>query len=104
MSNKNAAKLNAILDYDGRPPVFMEIAKGKVHESKKANTFNFSKDSVVVMDRGYLDFNWMNIWMNILYSNSRFFVTRSKENMNYLVAVRVSRRLRVGSLRIRSSP
>ncbi len=33
------------------------------------------------MDRGYLDFNWM----NILDSNGSFFVTRSKVNMNYRV-------------------
>lgn len=51
-SNKGAAKLHTVLDYDGCLPVFMEITDGKVHESKKANSFSFPKGSVVVMDRG----------------------------------------------------
>lgn len=32
-SNKGAATLHTILDYDGCPPVFMEIADGKVYEN-----------------------------------------------------------------------
>lgn len=80
-SNKGAAKLHTVLDYDGCLPVFMEITEGKVHESKKANSFSFPKGSVVVMDRGYVDFKWM----NMLDSNGSFFVTRSKVNMKYSV-------------------
>jgi len=60
-SNKGAAKLHTVLDYDGCLPVFLEITDGKVHESKKANSFSFPKGSVVVMDRGYVDFKWMNM-------------------------------------------
>ncbi|WP_312365484.1 IS4 family transposase [Sphingobacterium sp.] len=80
-SNKGAAKLHTVLDYDGCLPVFMEISDGKVHESKKANSFSFPKGSVVVMDRGYVDYGWM----NILDSSRSFFVTRSKVNMKYSV-------------------
>lgn len=80
-SNKGAAKLHAVLDYDGCLPVFMEIIDGKVHESKKANSSSLPKRSVVVMDRDYVDFQWM----NILDSNGSFFVIRSKVNMKYSV-------------------
>ncbi|MGJ1431031.1 transposase [Sphingobacterium spiritivorum] len=80
-SNKGEAKLHTVLDYDGSLPVFIEITYGKVHESKKANSFSFPKGSVVVMDRGYVDFKWM----NILDSNGSFFVTRNKVNMKYSV-------------------
>ncbi|MEN5435179.1 IS4 family transposase [Sphingobacterium faecium] len=80
-SNKGAAKLHTVLDYDGCLPVFMEITDGKVHESKKANSFSFPKGSVVVVDRGYVDFQWM----NVLDSKGCYFVTRSKSNMSYSV-------------------
>ncbi|AIM36985.1 transposase [Sphingobacterium sp. ML3W] len=80
-SNKGAAKLHTVLDYDGCLPVFMEITDGKVHESKKANSFAFPKGSVVVVDRGYVDFQWM----NVLDSKGCYFVTRSKSNMRYSV-------------------
>lgn len=80
-NNKGATKLHTVLDYDGRLPVFMEISDGKIHESKKAKSFSFLKGSVVVMNRGYVDFQWM----NILNSNGNFLVTRSKVSMKYSV-------------------
>lgn len=80
-SNKGAAKLHTVLDYDGCLPVFMEVTDGKVHESKRANSFSFPKGSVVVVDRGYVDFQWM----NVLDSKGCYFVTRSKVNMKYSV-------------------
>ncbi|MCW2261031.1 MULTISPECIES: IS4 family transposase [Sphingobacterium] len=80
-SNKGAAKLHTVLDYDGCLPVFMEVTDGKVHESKRANSFSFPKGSVVVVDRSYVDFQWM----NVLDSKGCYFVTRSKVNMKYSV-------------------
>ncbi|WP_294347456.1 transposase [uncultured Sphingobacterium sp.] len=77
--NKGATKLHTVLDYDGCLPVLTEISDGKVHESIKANSFSFPKGSVVVIDRGYVDYGWM----NILDSSGSFFVTRSKLNMKY---------------------
>ncbi|WP_132778387.1 transposase [Sphingobacterium alimentarium] len=59
----------------------MHISDGKQHESKIAKTISFSKGCVVVVDRGYVDY----AWMNVLDSNQRFFVTRSKSNMKYTV-------------------
>lgn len=50
-----AAKLHTVLDYDGCLPVFM----GKVHDSKKADSFSFRIGSLVFMDRGYFDFKWI---------------------------------------------
>lgn len=57
----------------------MEITDGKVHNSKKANSFSFPKGSVVVMGRGYLDFKWMSFWTGVRVT----FVTWSKVNMKY---------------------
>ncbi|QRQ61117.1 transposase [Sphingobacterium multivorum] len=38
-SNKGADKLHTVLDYNGCLPVFMEVTDGKVHESKKEDSF-----------------------------------------------------------------
>lgn len=46
-------------DYNGCLPVFMQITDGKVHEVQRAGSYSFSKGSVVVVDRGYVDYNWL---------------------------------------------
>src|SRR5690606_7355615 len=80
-SAKGAVKLHTILDYDGCMPSFVHITDGKQHESKIAKTISFPKGCVLVVDRGYVDY----AWMNVLYSKRCFFVTRSKSNMKYTV-------------------
>ncbi|PTX07551.1 IS4 family transposase [Sphingobacterium faecium] len=80
-SAKGAVKLHTILDYDGCMPTFVHITDGKQHESKVAKTFSFPQGCVLVVDRGYVDY----AWMNILDSTGCFFVTRSKSNMKYTV-------------------
>lgn len=59
-STKGAIKLHTILDYDGCVPSFVHIIDGKQHESKIANTISLLKGCVVV-DRGYVDYAWMNV-------------------------------------------
>lgn len=80
-SQKGAVKLHTVLDYDGLLPVFVKLTDAKTHEVKVAREMNFPKGSVVVMDRGYLDF----AWLKILDSKGCFFVTRAKSNMAYKV-------------------
>ncbi|KKX46427.1 IS4 family transposase [Sphingobacterium sp. IITKGP-BTPF85] len=80
-SAKGAVKLHTILDYDGCMPSFVHITDGKQHESKVAKTISFPQGCVLVVDRGYVDY----AWMNILDSTGCFFVTRSKSNMKYTV-------------------
>ncbi len=80
-STKGAVKLHTVLDYDGCLPVFMQITDGKVHESQRAGSYSFSKGSVVVVDRGYVDYSWL----GDLDSRGCYFVTRSKVNMKYKV-------------------
>lgn len=78
-STKGAVKLHTVLDYDGCLPVFMQITDGKVHESQRAGSYSFAKGSVVVVDRGYVDYSWF----GDLDSRGCYFVTRSKTNMQY---------------------
>ncbi|WP_159638729.1 transposase, partial [Sphingobacterium composti Ten et al. 2007 non Yoo et al. 2007] len=72
---------HTILDYDGCMPSFVHITDGKQHESKIAKNITFPKGCLVVVDRSYVDY----AWMNVLDSNQCFFITRSKSNMKYTV-------------------
>lgn len=80
-TNKGAAKLHAVLDYDSCMPVYGCITDGKTHEISIARTLQFTAGSVVVFDRGYIDYSWL----YELDSKEVFFVTRAKESMAYEV-------------------
>ena len=80
-SRKGAVKLHTVLDYDGLLPVFVKVTDANTHEIKVAREMTFPKGSVVVVDRGYLDF----AWLKVLDSSGCFFVTRAKSNMAYEV-------------------
>jgi len=52
-----------------------------VHEINVAKKLSFPAGSVVVMDRGYVDYGWL----RVLDSSRCLFVTRAKTNMAYQV-------------------
>ena len=76
---KGAVKLHLLLDHDGYLPVFAHLTEGNVHEMVVAKSLNFAKGTVVVMDRGYVDYKLFARWTQA----GIFFVTRLKENANY---------------------
>jgi len=67
------------LDYDGCLPVFIELSDGLKHDTTVAKQFTFPAESVVVADRGYLDFLLMYQW----HEQGVFFVIRCKENIRF---------------------
>lgn len=78
---KGAIKLHCQYDHSGALPSFMVITDGKRHEARvvKEHAFPLKPDSIVSVDRGYLDFKW-------LYSltlKKVWFVTRGKKNFKY---------------------
>jgi hypothetical protein len=73
---KGAIKLHFGLDADGYLPVFMDMTKGKVHESTWAKALSLPKGSTVVFDRGFNDYSWY----QSLTDNQIVFVTRLKSN------------------------
>jgi hypothetical protein len=79
-ARKGAIKLHTVLDYDGCLPVFVEMTNGLKHDATMAKQFVFPADSVVVGDRGYLDFPLMNQWDE----QGVFFVIRCKENVKFI--------------------
>lgn len=73
---KGAIKLHMLLDHDGHLPCFALMTEGRRHEINVARAMEFPADSIIVFDRGYLDFQWM----GSLDDRGVFFVTRAKDN------------------------
>lgn len=77
---KGAIKLHLLLDHDGYLPTFAHITEGKTADVKVAQTLDFPRGTIVVMDRGYTDYKLFSRWT----SQAVFFVTRIKTNANFL--------------------
>lgn len=77
-TTKGAIKLHAVLDYDSGLPCYAVITDGKKHDVSEAKQVSFPSGSVLVMDRAYVDY----AWLNVLDSTGVFFVTRLKKNAN----------------------
>ena len=80
---KGALKLHCLLDHRGCIPSFVVATEGNRHEAPvaKATDWPLLPDSIVTMDRGYVDFKWL----QTLHSRGVFFVIRAKKNMVYEV-------------------
>ena len=81
-STKGVIKLHAVLDYDTGLPTYAVITEGKKHDVTQAKQVNFSAGSVLVVDRAYVDFEWL----NVLDSTGVVYVTRLKKNVKIRIA------------------
>jgi putative transposase len=81
---KGAVKLHLGLDHDGYLPSFVSITEGDHHEMKWARTLDLPKGSVVVFDKGFIDY----AWFNDLNNKGISFVTRMKKRARYKVVKR----------------
>lgn len=78
---KGAVKLHLLLDHDGYLPVFAHITEGKVHEINIARGVFLPRGSIVVIDRGYVDYELFGRWTE----DGIYFVTRQRDNADYRV-------------------
>jgi hypothetical protein len=83
---KGAVKLHLLLDHDGYLPTFCLMTEGRVHEINVARTLALPAGAVVVMDRGYVDY----LWLDSLDAQGVFFVTRLKDNALFSIAETLS--------------
>jgi len=81
---KGGIKLHVGLDHNGYLPSFIQVTEADTHEVNVARAMNFSKGSIVVFDRGYIDHKWY----KQLENKGVFFVTRQKRNADYKVTER----------------
>jgi len=73
---KGAIKLHLLLDHAGYLPKFVNITTGKVHEVNVLRSISFEPGTIVVFDRGLVDYSLWATWIE----QSVFFVTRLKKN------------------------
>lgn len=73
---KGAVKLHLLLDHDGYLPTYALVTDGKTADLTVAQQLALPKGSVVVLDRGYIDYEMFERWC----AEGIFFVTRLKEN------------------------
>lgn len=72
MTTKGAVKLHVLLDNDGMLPVFCNVTTGKVSDIQIARTLQLPAGTILVCDRGYVDFPWF----HRLTRQGVFFVSR----------------------------
>lgn len=78
---KGAMKLHMAVDIAGDLPTVMVMTPGKVHDVKAAKGIPFAPGTLLIMDRAYVDFEWM--WK--LTQQGIYFVTRMKKGCKFKV-------------------
>jgi hypothetical protein len=81
---KGAIKLHLQLDHQGCLPCWALVTDGDTNDVRIAQKLNFAPGTIVVMDRGYLDYALYERWTK----SGVYFVTRSRTNMLYDVVER----------------
>lgn len=81
---KGGMKLHLALNHGGYIPAFGVITRARVHEAPVAHRFRFPRGSVVVFDRGFVDYGWY----KSLNEQGVFFVTRQRKDARYGVVER----------------
>jgi hypothetical protein len=76
---KAAIKMHTLLDLRGSIPTFISLTTGKVHDVNVLDILPLEKDSVIAIDRGYVDFTRL-YTVNLFPA---FFVIRAKSNFRY---------------------
>jgi hypothetical protein len=78
---KGAVKLHLLLDHAGYLPEFVNISTGKVHEINVLKTLHFQPGTIIVFDRGLIDYHQWGVWTD----QGVYFVTWLKSNASYNV-------------------
>jgi hypothetical protein len=76
---KGAIKLHLLLDHAGYLPQFVHFTTGKVHEVNILKNLSFEPGTIVVFDRGLVDYQLWGEWTQ----QEIYFVTRLKDNADY---------------------
>jgi len=71
--------MHTLMDLRGNIPSFIEITDGKLHDVNILDILVPEPGSFYIMDRGYLDFERLYVFTQLL----SFFVTRAKKNTKF---------------------
>lgn len=78
---KGAVKVNLLLDHEGYLPTYAVVTGGRVNDVRVLQGLDLPADSVLVVDRGYLDYALYSRWTE----RGVWFVTRQRRNADYQV-------------------
>lgn len=78
---KGAVKLHTAIDIAGDLPIVINFTDGRKADVRVARTMHFTPGTILVMDRGYIDYAW---WQGLTTAGV-WFVTRLKVNCDYKV-------------------
>ena len=78
---QGAVKIHLVLDHVGYLPCFAHITDGKVQDVTGGRTLRFAPGTIVVKDKGYVDYAW---WKQ-MEDDEVYFVTRLKQDLKYTV-------------------
>ena len=81
---KGGIKMHTVIDHDGYLPAMVTVTEAKCHEVNIAKLLKLPKGSIVVFDRGYIDYTWF----RQLCKSDVFLVTRLKSNARFRVIER----------------
>lgn len=84
-TTKSAVKMHTLLDLRGSIPVYVDITNANVHDVNILDTIPIEAGSYYIMDKGYTDFKRL---YDKIHRQQAFFVTRSKDNINYAITQR----------------
>lgn len=80
--NKGGVKMHTLLDLRCNLPVFMRLTEASTHDVRILDDLYIEPGAIYVIDKGYLDFSRL---YKLIHENRAFFVTRAKDNMQYIV-------------------
>jgi hypothetical protein len=78
-TTKGGIKLHTQIDLKTSIPEFILFSTASVHDVNVLDVIHFETNSFYIMDRGYVDYRRL----YKVHTCGAFFVTRSKDNMNY---------------------
>ena len=71
--NKASVKLSAGLNHSSLVPEFVALSKGDENDMIQGRQFNFPKRSMVIFDKGYVDYQWFKSLTKLLdFDQKRF--------------------------------
>jgi hypothetical protein len=82
---KGALKIHTLLDHRGHIPRCAIITDGKAHELEVARKLKLEPDSILIIDKAYIDY----CWLYQIHLQEAWFVTRLKRNARYRVKKRL---------------
>jgi hypothetical protein len=79
---KGDVKMPTLLDFRCNLPVYVSLTEASIHDVRLLDKLYIGPAAIYVMNKGYVDFYRL---FNLFHAKRAFFVTRAKNNMQFVV-------------------